>query len=61
METEMLPIYQVFRTVQVCESRSAPMFIDARSVPTGTVVETELCIIGGGLRELPDSKQGRGD
>lgn len=24
------------------------MFIDARSVPTGTVVDTEVCIIGGG-------------
>jgi choline dehydrogenase-like flavoprotein len=24
------------------------MFIDARSVPTGTVIETEVCIVGGG-------------
>ena len=25
------------------------MFIDARSVPTGTVIETEVCIVGGGV------------
>ena len=24
------------------------MFVDARSVPTGTVIETEVCIVGGG-------------
>src|SRR5271170_7264417 len=37
------------------------MFIDARSVPTGTVIETEVCIIGAGAagislaRELANS------
>jgi choline dehydrogenase-like flavoprotein len=37
------------------------MFVDARSVPTGTLIETEVCIVGGGVagitlaREFADS------
>jgi len=37
------------------------MFVDARSAPTGTVIETEVCIVGGGVagitlaREFTDS------
>src|SRR6202034_3232940 len=33
------------------------MFIDARAVPTGTVIETEVCIVGAGAAGITRARE----
>jgi NADPH-dependent 2,4-dienoyl-CoA reductase/sulfur reductase-like enzyme len=36
---------------------SDEMFIDARSVPSGTVIETEVCIVGAGAAGISFARE----